>query len=281
MPLNQLHRSGSNKEKQTLWYLPAGGARHRAGQRLNADWQVLIFARANTGSDEPALLPSRCWGRNPPAAPLHLSFSWGCQRLVRLRRHRQELAAARNLRPERPGRNFPYLHPLTRISSFPGVYFRPLWNRTLSRGISRATAGGSWNLFRLRRPGAALAWAEGGKSSLSPDRFMPFSGRLLGRRSHRDPGDIFHRARFGLCGRRPRRHKNFLVGRLRSGLCRGHPVAPRRGDRALCDFALPRLETPPPTNPAANAHAAATSKRRPVGSRGLGDSAGPLDFAEL
>src|SRR5215469_15376415 len=293
MPLNQHHRSGTNREKQTFGTCRRFGA--LAGRispcfeqtRDLSRWpprkgQVLIFARANTGSDEPALLPSRCCGRNPPAARLHPSFSWGCQRLVRLRRHRQELARARNLRPERPGRSFPYLHPLTRISSLPGVYFRPLWIRTLSSGISRAARSGSWNLPCLRGLGPSPTGAESSKGGFSPGRFVPFSGRLLCLGSHRNPGDIFHRARFGLCCRRLRKLQSFLVGWLRRCLRRRHPVASRRRDRAACDFALPRLENlGSRTDLAASADATRPSARRAVDHRDLRHSARSLDFAEL
>src|SRR5215469_9179823 len=293
MPLNQHHRSGTNREKQTFGTCRRFGA--LAGRispcfeqtRDLSRWpprkgQVLIFARANTGSDEPALLPSRCGGRNPPAARLHLSFSWGCQRLVRLRRHRQELARARNLRPERPGRSFPHLHPLTRISSLPGVYFRPLWIRTLSRGISRAAPSGSWYLPPLCGPGPSPTGAESSEGGFSPGRFVPFSGQLYSRGSHRDPGDIFHRARFELCRRRLRELQSFLVGRLRRCLRGGHPVASRRRDGAACDFAVPRLENLcSRTDRTTIADAAGPSARRTVDHRDLRRSARPLDFAEL
>src|SRR5258708_36358214 len=138
MPLTNHIRAGGKGVVKPVRTRSGNAGRRFAGWRNPQN--TIYSQRARTGPQEPAILRLILRGGAGFAVDIPSAISWNCHRLVHLRRHREDLAPAWNLRVQWPG-NLADLHSPAGLPGISGAYFRLVWHRSLPSCAVRTDVG--------------------------------------------------------------------------------------------------------------------------------------------
>src|SRR5215469_16953121 len=169
------------------------------GRRLRIPRNKVYSLSARTGPQKSAMVHHRHGGRPAAAARLSDSFSGGGDGFVRLRRHRQKLAAAWDLRAERSRRSFAHVYSSSRVSWRARRNLCDFWHGALPYRIDGAALCRSGDLLFLRRHCSQTTWTEICEMGILAGGAVPVSCQLLGRGTNGNPRSVFHGGSIGFC----------------------------------------------------------------------------------